>query len=100
MMQQGTFLHYMGDDSSLYAFERIRKGEKLPTCFILHGKEDKVAPVGGSERLVDLIRRVSPDVKVHLELVEGEDHGLDVEWRLGHQNLKAGLELIVSEWLR
>lgn len=100
MLQHGTFLSYFGQDEKLFSFERIRKGEILPPLFVLHGKEDKVAPCGGSERLVELVKSLNPDAKVHLELVDGADHGLDTSWRLENEKLKVGLKLMVEEWLR
>lgn len=89
----------------LFLVERLEKeGTKLPRggILILHGKEDSVVPVRGSEKFIAKAREVMKGKqggdKLVLALRPG-DHGFDGDTTLDAEWLKEALEPAVEAWL-
>lgn len=112
IFQRGRVLEFYERDSEnspqrdiLFQIERLEKeGAKLPRggICILHGTEDPIVPVRGSERFIAKAREVMKGKqggdKLVLALRPGE-HGFDGDAKLDDQWLKDALEHVVKAWL-
>ena len=98
-MQQGAFGKLFGGDSSLYPIEMLDQVNELPPTWILHGKEDNVVPVAGTQNYVDKLKEKLPDTKVHVSYRPGM-HGFDNHpaATLEDDWVKEGLEFIGPYW--
>ncbi|OJJ48723.1 hypothetical protein ASPZODRAFT_130840 [Penicilliopsis zonata CBS 506.65] len=88
-----------------YPFERLdQPGVKVPRggIVILHGRQDSVVPIGGSERFVTKARKVFAGQpggdRIVLAAREGE-HGFDTDVAWDTNWVKEALEAAVQAWL-
>lgn len=98
MMEHGRFLDYFGRATKLLPLERLNAGDKTLLLFIIHGLQDSVVPVEGSEKFVQKVLEQDLKTKVQLSLYPG-DHGLDIPFNLDHPWLADGLKLVIPSWL-
>lgn len=76
----------------------MNAGDKTLLLFIIHGLQDSVVPVEGSEKFVQKVLEQDLKTKVQLSLYPG-DHGLDIPFNLDHPWLADGLKLVIPSWL-
>jgi acetyl esterase/lipase len=77
----GRVLELLGQDSEeTYPFRALqREGVRLPgRIWVVHGRDDYVVPVRGSERLVELVEKNATGTEIRLDTATG-DHGFDVD---------------------
>jgi phosphopantothenate synthetase len=66
---------------------------------VIHGRQDSVVPVLGSERFVARAREITGSDKVVLAIRDG-DHGFDSDLRFGEEPwLQESLKTAVETWL-
>ncbi|KAH8434974.1 alpha/beta hydrolase family protein [Aspergillus melleus] len=98
MMDNSMFLEFFGTDEKLFPFDRVSRGAKIPPLFIIHGLDDDIVPVQGSQDFIALLQEKQPSAKVHLSLSPG-GHGLHEQWSQHHDAIKEGLKLVTRAWL-
>ena len=99
MIQNGRMLEFLGTGEKLLPLELVAQAESMPAVLILHGREDSVIPVAGSQRFVEALKMKLPESAVKLDVRPG-DHGFDGEAKLEEQWLKEDVEFICGYWLK
>ena len=104
MIQQAGFPKYLGSDSSLYPLDLLDTVavKTLPPMWILHGRDDEVVPVDGTEKFVERLSQkypevIYPDGRLMLT-VEAGGHGFDESVTQDTEWVKAGLEWVGDYW--
>lgn len=106
-VQNGRFLEFIGDEAELFPLERIKNKELssrpvgeniLPPFYILHGKNDTAVPLEGTLKLLEYLREVDRNAKMHVAIRPG-DHGFDAAADIREDWMKAGLDFIAQEWI-
>lgn len=106
-VQNGRFLEFLGDEAELFPLERIKNKELssqpvgksiLPPFYILHGENDTAVPLEGTLKLLEHMREVGHDAKMHVVIRPG-DHGFDASTTIQEDWMKAGLDFIAQEWI-
>ncbi len=98
MVQNGRFVEFLGDSEELLPVEKVALVEKMPAVLIVHGREDSVVPVAGSERFLAALKKKLPGSPIRLDERPG-DHGFDGDATMEEQWLKEDLEFITPHWL-
>ena len=98
MLQNGRMVEFLGESKELFPIEMVAMAEDMPAVLIVHGKEDSVVPVVGSERFVEALKERLPASAVKLDVRPG-DHGFDGDATLEEQWLKEDVEFITKYWL-
>jgi acetyl esterase/lipase len=77
----GRVVELLGQNSDeTYPFRALqREGVRLPgRIWVVHGRDDYIVPVRGSERLVELVEKNASGTEIRLDTLPG-DHGFDVD---------------------
>lgn len=98
MVQNGRVLEFLGESKELFPVEMVALVEKMPAVLIVHGKDDSVVPVVGSERFVEALKRKLPGSAVRLDVRPG-DHGFDGDATMEEEWLKEDVDFITGHWL-
>ena len=98
MLQNGRVVEFLGRSKELFPVEMVALAEHMPAVLIVHGSEDSVVPVAGSERFVEALKKKLPDSAVRLDVRPG-DHGFDGDATLEEKWLKEDVEFITGYWL-
>lgn len=98
MVQNGRVLEFLGESKELFPVEMVALVEKMPAVLIVHGKDDSVVPVVGSERFVEALKRKLPGSAVRLDVRPG-DHGFDGDATMEEKWLKEDVDFITGYWL-
>ncbi|KAL2211228.1 alpha/beta-hydrolase [Sarocladium strictum] len=73
-----VFNHRRLPDRDFLPMERIKSGARLPKkIWIIHGDNDSVVYIRATYKLVELIKKMQPDVAVRLDVAAGQDHAFD-----------------------
>lgn len=97
-VQHGRFGTYLGSEEILYPLETVPRAKHMPYTVVLHGSEDSVVPVEGSEKYVKLVKEMFGDKSIDLFIGPG-DHGFDVEFTMETAGLKERLDKLKAAWL-
>lgn len=100
---QGLYPKFLGTETGLYPFENLRrraeKSERVPPTWVLHGREDDVVPVQGTEAFVELWKKVLPEKKGELYVnYESGSHGFDDAATVDTPWVAEGLRFVRSYW--
>ncbi len=98
MLQNGRVVEFLGESEELFPVEMVALVEHMPAVLIVHGSEDSVVPVAGSERFVEALKRKLPDSAVRLDVRPG-DHGFDGDATMEEKWLREDVEFITGYWL-
>lgn len=98
MVQHGRFLEMLGTHPSLFPINTINVAKAFPPLFIYHGRQDTLIPREGTEKFVENLKVVLPEVKVLFKTEDG-DHGLDSSITVETPWMKEGLDFVTQEWL-
>lgn len=98
MFQNGRIVEFLGESKELFPVEMVALAEDMPPVLILHGKEDSIVPVVGSERFVEALKKKLPASAVKLDVRPG-GHGFDGDAKIEEQWLKEDEEFITKYWL-
>ena len=98
MVQNGRLVEFLGESKDLFPVEMVSLAEHMPAVLILHGREDSVVPVAGSERFVKALKKKLPGSAVRLDVRSG-DHGFDGEATMEEKWLKDDVDFITGHWL-
>lgn len=80
----------------MFPVEMVALAESMPAVLILHGSEDSVVPVAGSERFVEALKKKKlPGSAVRLDVRPGE-HGFDADATMEEHWLKEDVEFITG----
>ena len=97
VLQQGRIGELLGDDESLFPMKTVGKVKALPFTFIMHGKQDTVVPVEGTENFAKTAGERLRE-SLHVEYRDGE-HGFDADSGLDDEWLQRGLAKVTKAWL-
>ena len=98
IVQNGRVTEFLGESQELFPVEMVTLADAMPAVLIVHGREDSVVPVIGSERFVEALRKKLPGSPVKLTVRAG-DHGFDGDATLEDEWLKEDVEFITGYWL-
>lgn len=98
LVQNGRVLEFLGESEELCPVERVALAETMPAVLIVHGKEDSVIPVVGSERFVEALKKKLPGSAVRLDVRPG-GHGFDGDATMEETWLKKDVDFITGYWL-
>lgn len=98
MVQNGRVVEFLGKSKELFPVEMVALAESMPPVLILHGSEDSVVPLAGSERFVEALKKKLPGSPVRLNVRPG-DHGFDGDATMEEEWLKDDAEFITTYWL-
>ncbi|GME26014.1 hypothetical protein GTA08_BOTSDO08395 [Neofusicoccum parvum] len=103
LFQHGRVGELLGPERRLYPVEELerlgRAGVRLPPLLVVHGTDDTVVPVRGSERFVEAWRWWQPHSAVRLVLRPGE-HGFEARASAAEQGwLRDALDWVAGVWL-
>lgn len=103
-LQHGRTLDVLGEDDvprRLHPEDRVADGKKLPPTFFVHGTDDTVVPVAGTDKFISLLRdqNVVEGGKIAFARVPG-GHGFDTEINLGSASwMEEGTALVEQAWM-
>lgn len=98
MVQNGRVVEFLGESKELFPAEMVALVESMPAVLIVHGREDSVVPVVGSERFVEALKKKLPGSAVRLDIRPG-GHGFDGDATMEEKWLKEDVEFITEYWL-
>lgn len=98
MVQNGRVLEFLGESKELFPVEMVALAENMPAVLIVHGKDDSVVPVVGSERFVEALKKKLPGSAVRLDVRPG-GHGFDGDATMEEKWLKEDVDFITGYWL-
>ena len=98
MIQNGRVVEFLGESKELFPVEMVTLAENMPAVLIVHGSEDSVVPVVGSERFVEALMRKLPGSAVKLDVRPG-GHGFDGDATMEDRWLKEDVDFITKYWL-
>lgn len=98
MVQNGRVLEFLGESKELFPVEMVSLVEKMPAILIVHGKDDSVIPVVGSERFVEALKKKLPGTAVRLNVRPG-GHGFDGDATMEEKWLKEDVDFVTGYWL-
>ena len=98
MIQNGRMVEFLGESRELFPIEIVALAEEMPAVLILHGREDSIVPVVGSERFVEALKKRLPASAVKVDVRPG-NHGFDEDATMEEQWLKEDVEFITKYWL-
>ena len=98
MFQNGRMVEFLGDSKELFPLEMVALAEDMSAVLILHGREDSIVPVVGSERFVGALKKKLPASAVKLDVRPG-GHGFDGDATIEEHWLKEDAEFITKYWL-
>ena len=98
MIQNGRMVEFLGESKELFPIEVVALAEDMPAVLILHGREDSIVPVVGSERFVEALTKRLPASAVKLDVRPG-NHGFDEDATMEEQWLQEDGEFITKYWL-
>lgn len=98
MVQNGRMVEFFGESKQLFPAEMVALVEGMPAVLIVHGREDSVVPVVGSERFVEALKKNLPVSAVRLDIRPG-GHGFDGDATMEEKWLKEDVEFITEYWL-
>ncbi len=98
IVQNGRFLDFLGRQSEVFPVENVSRATKLPPfVWLFHGRQDTAVPFYGSERFVEELRTLKPEVNVRFEGYEG-DHGFDDDMTITEGWMKEGMTEVAKYW--
>ena len=98
MVQNGRVVEFLGESKELFPAEMVALVESMPAVLIVHGREDPVVPVVGSERFVEALKKKLPRSAVRLDIRPGA-HGFDGDATMEEKWLKEDVKFITEYWL-
>ena len=98
VVQNGRFGEFFGKSKELFPVEMVALADAMPAVLILHGREDSMVPVVGSERFVEALSKKLPEVPVRLDVRTG-DHGFDGDVTVEDEWVKEDVDFITRYWL-
>ncbi|KAF3010842.1 hypothetical protein E8E13_008872 [Curvularia kusanoi] len=96
----GRYLEFFGSDKEMWPVYLVDEKKWLPPTWIVHGDADQAVSIEDCRAFVAKCKAIG-GLEVKLEVLEGEDHGFDVELKEDEVPwLKNGLEWVQKKWLQ
>lgn len=97
-MMQNRAVEFLEERKEGFPVELVALAETMPAVLIMHGSDDSVVSVAGSERFVYALKKKLPGNPVRLYVRPG-DHGFDGDATIKEEWLKKDMEFITRYWL-
>lgn len=99
IIRRGSLGKLLGEDPSLYPLESVECITTFPPLWVIHGCEDRLVPVEGTEKFVRVLREAVPSAQVHESYRPGP-HGFDNEPSVSVEEswIQEGLGLMAPYW--
>jgi acetyl esterase/lipase len=96
----GRYLQYFGSDKNMWPLHLIDEKNWLPPTWIHHGDADIAVNIEDSRAFVAKCEAIG-GLEVKLKVLEGENHGFDVQAKEDELPwLKDGLKWVEEKWLQ
>ncbi|TIA30215.1 alpha/beta-hydrolase [Aureobasidium pullulans] len=96
-VQAGRYLEFLGDGVGVHAIDNLETAERVPACWIIHGKEDSLVPIEASNNFVDKLKQTHPATPLRYTIQPGE-HGFDGAVTMDEDWVKEGCAWLEKYW--